>query len=563
MFRNNKVIRTRPVEQSDLVLARTDTFYFLEFVEYTKDIFDSTKIRSKPTVIFYTEDAVNKVIIDYTLASGEDRLFLRAFFARMAVDEAFSLTNGQYLDDTISVDADVSSSLKFKKFTEDLVFAEVVSTTSKDSSLDQYVSNYFINTPQLTKAGTLQESTDTKIKALVSRNPKYTSKPLLFLGYQPGDVIEILCPESQNNTKKFIVEDAAFLNDKEVIYLEQATNMVTENLTGKMGIVNLYVPSKVNINTVSEIDNSTDLGCAIDSANSISLPYQTKKQATLRGEQYVWIKGTCSDSTINLNGAVTNSLTSVDSVYAAQAQEIFDTNVAYLKNGLNINESDALTAFFKKKTITDSTSNLVNGTLSEEVFSASIPPDPGLFKDPFEQFLDENILKYSVPVVLDSKVKSKATQAFLPGSIFQDIQGISMNDIIAVQTERTNIYKLLNISYEAVITDKDIRLRTMDGVPLNKTNIKVNKNIITTIYETSLIPNERERLVFSSSPDKLVQVLDFGQYGYGYVQLGRYHLFTPIRDPVSPLYLFTNNKKTSTCYIDGIAVPALLQDYSY
>ena len=350
MARNNYTIRSKPVEENDLVLARTDSFYFLEFVEYAKDIFDSTKIKSKPSVIFYTEDAINKVILDYSLASPEDKLFLKTFFAKMSVDEAFSLNGGQYLDDTIAVDADISSSLKFKKFSEDLVFAEVVSSTNKDANVDQYILNYFINTPQLSKASSLQESTDTKIKALISRNPKYTAKPLLYLGYQPGDIIEIISPSSQNNTKKFIVSDAAFINDKEVIYLENANDMVEENLTGKIVLINLYINSKVSITDQAILDNSnTELGCAVDSANGIRLPYQTQKQAAIRGSNYVWVAGSCTDTTTNLNQSITTSLTSVDAQYAAQAQEIFDSNVAFLKNSLNVTNSDALSAFFKKK----------------------------------------------------------------------------------------------------------------------------------------------------------------------------------------------------------------------
>lgn len=559
MFRNNKIVRGKPSElQQELVLARTDTFYFLEFVEYTKDIFDSTKIRSKPTVIFYTENSVSKAILDYTLASPEDKLFLKAFFTRMGLDEAFNLTNGEYLDDTVSVNANISSSLKFKKFTENLVFAEVVSSTNKDANVDQYTLNYFINTPQLSKANVLQESPETKIKAIVSRNPKYTAKPVLFLGYQPGDIIEILCPDSSNNGKKFIVADAGFLNDKEVIYLDRANDMITENLTGKISIVNLYVLNKNQTVNLSTIDNSTKLGCCVDSANAAYLPYQTKKQCSLRGDGFTWVEGNCSDTTINLNQSVSNTLTSVDSAYAAEAQATYDKSLALLKSSLNINSSDALTAFFKKKTITNS-SNLVNGTIQEELFSFNPPVD---FTDPFDVFFDQNIIRYSVPAVIDSKTKLKATRAFLPGSVFSDIQGISLGDVVSVQTD-TNIYRLLNISYEAVITDTGIKLRSMDGTPLTSTDIRLSKNIITTIYETSLVTNDKERLVFSSSRNKLVQVLDFGQYGYGYVQLGRYHMFVPVKDTVNPLYLFTTTNKSSDCWISGISIPTLVSNYSY
>lgn len=551
---NNYTIRTKPVEENDLVLARTDSFYFLELVEYAKDLFDSTKIRSKPSIIFYTENSTNKVILDYSLANDEDKLFLKAFFAKMGVDETFNIINGQYLDDTVSIDADVSSVLKFKKYSEDLVFAEVTSTTNKDTNVDQYILNYFINTPQLTKAASLQASPDTKIKALVSRNPKYTAKPLVYLGYQPGDIIEIICPTSLNNTKKFTVSDAGFINDKEVIYLENANDMIEESLIGKMVIINLYLYSKISSTDIGSLNQNNDLGCAIDSANEIRLPYQTQKQASLRGEQYAWVAGSCTNTTINLNGSVTTSLTSVDSAYAIKAQEIYDANLALLKNSINVTENDALTAFFKKKTITNS-SNLINGTIDTEIFSASPPTN---YTDPFEQFFEENIIKYSVPAILDSKVKLQATQAFIPASALQDL-GITGNNFVQIQTD-TNIYRLLNISYEAVITDTDIRIRTFDGNLLSE-NIKLSKNIITTIYETNTTGIETERLIFSSTENELTQVLDFGQYGYGYVQLGRYHMLTPLKDELSPLYLFTTTGKRCGSYINGAYYPAVISNY--
>jgi len=554
MFRNNKVLRNDPIEINDLVLTRSDTFYFLEFAQYTKDLFDSLRIKSKPSLIFYTETSVNHVVLDYSLSSKEDKMFIEAFFANMGVEEEFTLTNGSYLDDTNNIEADLSSTLKFKKITESLIFAEVVSTTDKESTVDQYLADFFIGTPQLNKSGNLEESERTKIQALVSLNPKNTAKPILCMGYQPGDVIEILCTSSVNNNKKFTIIDAGIINDKEVLYLE-TTSIVSESLIGKAAIINLYQRSNIEISDVNQIaTDQTTLGCCNDAGANITLPYHTQKQCLLRGVPFVWKSGSCSDTTTNLTSSVSTA-TSLLPQQTDVAQEVFDKNILFLKNSVNDPQYDQLSSFFKKKII-DNPDSLFNQNPFSEYFSAT---DPQAIVDPFEMFFDENVVRYSVPVVIDSNIQLKATQAVLPGAVFDTVPGITQQ-MVTVQTD-TNIYRLLNISFEVVITDTDIKLRTIDGYMIPDTSISLSKNILTTIYETSITNDDTERLLFSSNKDKLVPVTDFGKLGYGYVQMGRYHMFTPIAETVQPLYLFTNKNKSSVYSIQGVYPPALFEAY--
>jgi hypothetical protein len=554
MFRNNKVLRNDPIEINDLVLTRSDTFYFCEFAQYTKDLFDSLRVKSKPSVIFYTESSTDCVVLDYSLASAEDKLFLEAFFVNMGVGEAFSLTNGNYVDDTNSVDADVSSSLTFKKIAENLVFAEVVSTTNKDTNVDQYSADFFIGTPQLTKAGSLEQSEKTKIQALVSLNPKSTAKPILFLGYQPGDVIEILCPTSVNNNKKFNVIDAGVINDKEVLYLE-TDSITTESLIGKPVIINLYQRSSVEISDVSQLSSDqTTLGCCVEAANNIALPYQTQKQCALRGSSFVWTAGSCSTTNTNLVSTISTNITTTTAQEQA-AQEVFDKNILLLKNSVNDVAYDSLSSFFKKKII-DNPDALYNENVFSEYFSVTDPTD---IVDPFQMFFNDNVIKYSVPVVVDSNTQLKATQAILPGSVFNSIPGVTQ-DLVTVQTD-TNIYKLLNISFEAIITDTDIKVRSFEGNVFSKTEINLSKNILTTLYETNTTGDDTERLLFSESEDSFIPVTDFGKLGYGYIQIGRYHIFTPLVDDIKPLYLISNKNKSSSYSIQGVYAPTFLPGF--
>lgn len=554
MFRNNKFLRNDPIEINDLVLTRSDTFYFLEFAQYTKDLFDSLRIKSKPSVIFYTENSTDCVILDYSLASSEDKLFIQAFFNKMIIGDAFSLTKGDYIDSTNEVEADLSASLTFKRITENLVFAEIVSVTNKDSDVNQYFGNYFIGTPQLTKETDLETSNKTGIQALVSLNPQNTAKPILALGYQPGDVIEILCTSSVNNNKKFKIINAGIINDKEVLYLE-TDSIISESLVGIPVIVNLYQLSNIEISDISVIAaDQVSLGCCLNSSDNISLPFQTQKQCLLRGSPFVWKRGSCSETTTNLTSSIATNVTT-NSIQADITQEVFDKNILLLKQSLNVTDYEQLSSFFKKKIIANP-SNLYTGNVFSEYFSATNSKE---ILDPFEQFFDTNVIKFSVPVIVQNNVQTKATQAILPGSVFNSIPGITQ-DLISVQTD-SNIYKLLNISFEAIITDTDIKLRTFDGNKFTKTELNLSKNILTTIYETNLTDDDGERLLFSASQDSLEPVVDFGPLGYGYIQIGRYHIFTPLSDDIQPLYLITNRDKQSVYSIQGVVVPTFFPTY--
>ena len=80
-------------------LARSDVFYYLKFIDYTKELFKAaSNLTAKPTVVFYTEDATNKVILDYSLANTTDKTYLSGFFANLTQTDTFNLTNAGYLD---------------------------------------------------------------------------------------------------------------------------------------------------------------------------------------------------------------------------------------------------------------------------------------------------------------------------------------------------------------------------------------------------------------------------------------------------------------------------------
>jgi len=264
-------------------LARSDIFYFLEFINYESELYkNNSTLTSRPNLVFYTENSVNKVILDYTSASITDKNYLKSFFAGLNQISGITLTNGSYLEEAKTLEADLSSSLTFSEFKNNYVFATVNSTTNKSISADIYYGKYFIDTPQLTSGVTLGQNVLTKRYALVSPT-SIGSNALENLGIIAGDVIEVVNPNSQNNSIRYTVISSIKLNDKTVIELNRSA--ISENLTGSPSIVNLYIESNnTSQNLVVDISDTVLDTCLI---NGVQINNSTKYQCDLRGGVFI------------------------------------------------------------------------------------------------------------------------------------------------------------------------------------------------------------------------------------------------------------------------------------
>jgi hypothetical protein len=275
-------------------LARSDIFYFLQFINYESELYNNTStLTSKPNVVFYTENSVNKVILDYTSSSNTDKIYLKSFFAGLNQTSGITLSNGSYLQEAKGLEADLSSSLTFSEFKNNYVFATVNSTTSKSTSADIYYGTYFIDTPQITSGVTLGQNASTKRYALVS--PTVGDKFFTNLGLIAGDVIEVVNPNSQNNSVRFEIINILSLNDKEIIELNKSA--ISENLTGSPSIVNLYIKlNNTSANLVININDKTTNTCFV---NGKQINNNTNYQCDLRGG--VFGRNTLTSRIINNN----------------------------------------------------------------------------------------------------------------------------------------------------------------------------------------------------------------------------------------------------------------------
>jgi len=275
-------------------LARSDIFYFLQFINYESELYKNiSTLTSKPNVVFYTENSVNKVILDYTSGSPTDKNYLKSFFAGLNQTSGITLSSGSYLEEAKGLEADLSSNLTFSEFKNNYVFATVNSTTDKSTSADIYYGKYFIDTPQIMSGITLGQNASTKRYALLS--PSVGDKFFTNLGLIIGDVIEVVNPNSQNNSVRFEIMNISSLNNKEIIELNKSA--ISENLTGSPSIVNLYVKlNNTSSNLVININDKTTNTCFL---NGKLINNNTNYQCDLRGG--VFGRNTLSSRIINNN----------------------------------------------------------------------------------------------------------------------------------------------------------------------------------------------------------------------------------------------------------------------
>jgi hypothetical protein len=292
-FRNNKSggLNSLSINGESYVLVRSQIFYFLEFINYEKALFKTTSsLASSPGVIFYDNDGVDSVVLDYTNSSPTDLSYLNSLFSGMSINSGFTLSNGSYLEESKNIEADISSNLKFKEFKNSMIFAEVNSVTNKNASTDFYYGSFFIQTPQITTGLSLGSNPYTTANALA--NTFSNSKNILSnLGLRVGDIIEIVYNNSINSNLKLKIIQIKKIQNQEILIVDKPVS--EESLKGKPVLVNLYV--KGNVKGKEEI-NTTDqtLGCCLLGINNGFTPQLLDVTST----------SSLNNTTLNINGTV-------------------------------------------------------------------------------------------------------------------------------------------------------------------------------------------------------------------------------------------------------------------
>ena len=527
---NTRTSRATDIVLDELTLARTDKFYFLEFAEYSSDIFDENSIiSSKPSLVFYTKDASQHVIIDYSAAKEEDKLYLSAFFSDVTPGTTFTFYNGEYLEEPKNIEANLSSTLELVEYKSNMIFCKVNSINNLNSAQNLYSAYYFINTPQVTRSGSLQPTEKIQIQALVFSNPR-TAKPLLWLGYQPGDYLQILNPNSVNNSMMFEILDVLFINGREILKLK-TDKIVTESLIGQDTIVNLFIKSKINTSFTNYQNDQDTPGCCVNTSLNIALPQHTELQCALRGGGFVYNSGNCYGSLKTLINPITG-----DALLSTEEKQAITDPLEQAMT--QIFDYRYLDEYYKKK-ITYIDANGVQLSSDNSLvtdYKATVIP------------LVEASLNDIIAIDAEQEVSGTRVLTHVPKNLiksFTELDGITL-------LSDAPLYRILNLHYQIYMTNSEIMVKTLNGDTLKQPAIPLNKNVLTTFFETNLSTDDSQRVVFSSTKEVLNPVVDFKAYGYDYIQIGRYHIITPITNTPKPLYIWSTLLNTAKEYIYGI-----------
>jgi hypothetical protein len=199
---------------------------------------------------------------------------------------------------------------------------------------------------------------------------------------------------------------------------------------------------------------------------------------------------------------------------------------------------DYLETLYKKKIVTVDTSGLVineNNNLVVDYRANVIP---------ILQSSIENI----AAIKAEQELSGTSVLTQVPKGLIQsftELDGITL-------VPDSPIYKILNIFYETYLTDNSVITKALGGIPLVSNCIYLHKNVLTTFFETNVSSNQADRILFSHNKDILMPVINFREHGYDYLQLGRYHIITPIQDEPTPLYIFSTSGLKSEQSICGI-----------
>jgi|688.fasta_scaffold108896_1 hypothetical protein len=414
--------------ENNYVLVRSEILYYLKVINYDKDLFkDASSLTSKPTITFYTENASNKVIIDYSLANEVDKKYLNSFFANMTQIDTFSITSGGYLDEA-ELSANLNGSYTFTEYKDGKIFAVVNSVSSQNSAVDVYTGNYFTGTPQITKTGNLGSSPTTENYALVNINPN-TDKSLTSLGLVVGDFIEIVKSGSANNQIKYEIQEISVIKNKEVVRVKPYNSQipVVESLVGSPVTINVYVKGVSSY--VSE-EISSELGCCYNAVGTIKLPNQTRHQCRIRSEDYDFSVGECSDT---INSSLVNNTQQISPTDSSE-NKLFYVYISGFTPNTNVTNSFIRTTQSSNKSILVANSNGIVYSNNELVLRRGVSYN----------FVQQDISNQNV--ILRLAVDTSGTPFNGIADILSIITQDSLNSNISVNVRDTSVSTLYLVS---------------------------------------------------------------------------------------------------------------------
>jgi len=310
-IQNTNILLANSIEQEpdQYILVRGGVFHYIQITDNERELFNSDgPLESKPNLVFYTEDAETKVMLDYSGASDKDKTYLQILFKNLNNLSGLSFSNASYLDETKNIDKTFTLDLYFREFKDNILFAKTTTSINSTDLQKVFLGDYFISSPILTpSSASWSDINAIKNSLVVGVNPN-TKNSLSDYYFQEGDLIEIINLNSQNNNKKFEVLEFTTINNKEVLKLKsKATN---ESLLGSPTLINVYTKAK-NKTRASSL-NKTTIGCCYNLTEKKYINNTTEYECDVRSNSlFQFSPGICTAipdpiilSTITVNSQI-------------------------------------------------------------------------------------------------------------------------------------------------------------------------------------------------------------------------------------------------------------------
>jgi hypothetical protein len=307
----NNILNTNIDVYQPYSLVRSGIFHYLEVINDEKDLFtSSSKLESTPNIVYYTEGADTKIMLDYTNASDKDKKYLDILTSNLNDFSGLSLSNAVYLNEKEGiVNKSLATNFLFREFKNNILFGKTTSSVAAGDINKVFLSDYFVDIPNLSTNSVWDDKTSQTVSLITNTNPK-TEINFDKFSINVGDLVEIINPASSNTQNRFEVTEYSTINNKQVITLK--TPAIAENLLGSSTVLNFYAKTKSE-NLKSLELNNTIIGCCQDLKTKQLYENATEQECYIRTNgAYVHNKNTnCSAytndiplPTININSSV-------------------------------------------------------------------------------------------------------------------------------------------------------------------------------------------------------------------------------------------------------------------
>jgi hypothetical protein len=276
----NSLLQTDISVYEPFTLVRSGVFHFIDVSNDEKDIYtSSTKLESRPNIIYYIEGSETKAMLDYSNASDQDKSYLNILCNNLNNFSGLSLSNAVYLDEKAGIiNKSLVSNLLFREYKNNILFTKVLSSVDSGDINKVFYGDYFIDIPLLTTDSSWSNKTAETYSLIINSNPK-TSVNFDTFSIVPGDLIEIINPNSLNTQQRFEILQYKRLNNKQIIKLK--TPAITENLIGSSTILNFYTKTKTQNFKSLNLDN-TSIGCCQDLKTKKTYDNATEEECNIR-----------------------------------------------------------------------------------------------------------------------------------------------------------------------------------------------------------------------------------------------------------------------------------------